>query len=108
MFDINIYAELTNKAILFMPPITWLIYTILEVYSWFIIAAVILSLLIYFNIVNRYQPLVQQIGMFLQRVTEPALKRIRKILPPLGGFDLSPIVLLIIVQFLQRIVIYYF
>jgi YggT family protein len=91
-----------------MNPLTWLIYTALDIYMWFVIAAVILSLLISFNIVNRYQPLVQQIGVFLNRVTEPALSRIRKILPPLGGFDLSPIVLLVALQFVQRVLVWYF
>mgnify|MGYP000532349122 CR=1 FL=1 len=91
-----------------MNPVTWLLYTAIEIYSWFVIASVILSLLVYFNIVNRYQPFVQQVGVFLQRVTEPALSRIRKILPPLGGFDLSPVVLLILLQFAQRVLIYYF
>ena len=91
-----------------MNPITWLIYTVLNVYSWFIIASVILSLLVHFNIVNRYQPFVQQVGIFLQRVTEPVYRRVRKVLPPLGGFDLSPMIVLIALQFLQRIVLYYF
>lgn len=90
-----------------MNPVTWLLYTVIEIYSWFVIAAVILNLLVYFNIVNRYQPLVQQIGLMLNRVVEPALVRIRKILPPMGGFDLSPIVLLIALQFLQRLIVWY-
>ncbi len=91
-----------------MTPVTWLIYTLLDVYAWFVIAAVILSLLVSFNIVNRYQPFVQQLGILLKKVTEPALKPIRKILPPLGGFDLSPIILLILLKFAQRVVLYYF
>lgn len=91
-----------------MNPVTWLLFTALEIYSWFVIITVILSLLIYFNIVNRYQPLVQQIGVFLNRAVEPALVRIRRILPPIGGFDLSPVVLLIIIQFLQRVLVWYF
>jgi YggT family protein len=91
-----------------MNPITWLIYTAIDIYTWFVIASVILSLLISFNIINRYQPLVQQIGTALNRITEPALSRIRKILPPLGGLDLSPLVLLIALQFVQRMVVYYF
>ena len=91
-----------------MPPITWLILTVLDLYSWFIVCAVALNLLIYFNIVNRYQPFVQQVGIFLQKVTEPVLKRIRRVLPPMGGFDLSPLVALIAISFLQRLVGYYF
>jgi len=67
-----------------------------------------MNLLIHFNIINRYQPFVQQLNAALARLTEPALKRIRKVLPAIGGIDLSPLILIIGLQFLQRVVVYYF
>lgn len=91
-----------------MNPITWLIYTAIDIYMWIVLIYIIMNLLVHFNIINRYQPFVQQLNVALARLTEPALKRIRKVLPPVGGFDLSPLVLIIALQFLQRIVVYYF
>ena len=89
-----------------MNPIIWLINTVIDLYIYIIIGNIILSLLISFNIVNRYQPFVQQIGTALNRLTEPALSRIRKYLPPLGGLDLSPIVLIIGLNFIRYSVMY--
>ena len=91
-----------------MNPITWLIYTALNIYMWIVLIYIIMNLLIHFNIINRYQPFVQQLNAALARLTEPALSRIRKILPPIGGIDLSPLILVIALQFLQRVVVYYF
>lgn len=82
-------------------PILWLINSILEIYLFFIIAYVILSLLISFNVVNRHQTLVQQIWVFLTSITEPAQRHIRRYIPPLGGFDLSPLILYVLVRFVQ-------
>lgn len=80
-------------------PILWLINNILEIYLFFIIASAIISLLISFNVVNRHQPLVQQIWVFLSSITEPAYRRIRPYLPQMAGFDLSPLVLYLLVRF---------
>jgi YggT family protein len=63
---------------------------------WFIVIAhVIMSWLINFNVLNRHQPLVWQIWTGLNRVLEPIYGPIRRILPDMGGLDLSPIVLLV-------------
>jgi YggT family protein len=84
-----------------MNPILWLINSVLEIYLIFIIASAIISLLISFNIINRYQPFVQQVNVFLSGITEPAYRRIRPYLPQMGGFDLSPLVLYVLVRFVQ-------
>ncbi len=89
------------------PPILWLINLLIETYIFIIFAAVILNLLISFGIVNRYQPLVQQIGVLLNRLTEPVFARIRRKIPPLGGIDISPLILLIALKFLQYCVNYF-
>lgn len=91
-----------------MNPFLWLILTVIKIYFWIILATVILSWLVAFNIVNRSNPFVRQIGIALERLTEPLLRPIRRFLPDLGGIDLSPIVLLIAMQFLGMLVTWAF
>jgi YggT family protein len=85
-------------------PFLWLIDTIITLYIWILIAMAILSWLIAFNVVNTRNPLVAALADFLYRVTEPALRPIRSMLPNLGGIDISPIVLIIGLLFLERII----
>ena len=75
----------------------------LQLYTWLIIAAAILSWLVAFNVVNTRNPIVDRIGDFLYRVTEPALRPIRNILPNLGGIDVSPIILILGLFFLRNL-----
>lgn len=90
-----------------MNPFLWLILTVLDVYFWFVIAMVVMSWLIGFNVINIQNPFVRQVQYVLYRVTEPLLGPIRRFMPDLGGVDLSPMVLLIGVIFLQRVIIHY-
>ncbi|MFO1132049.1 MAG: YggT family protein [Hyphomicrobiales bacterium] len=83
-----------------MNPILWLVHTVINVYFWIILAMVIMSWLVAFGIVNRSNPYVRQVGYALERLTEPLLRPIRRFLPDLGGIDISPIILLIGLQFL--------
>ena len=87
-----------------MNPLLWLIDTIITLYIWLLIASAILSWLVAFNVVNSRNPVVANIGEFLYRVTEPALRPIRAILPNLGGIDVSPVILIILLLFLQRLI----
>jgi YggT family protein len=87
-----------------MNPFLWLIDTIITLYIWILIASAVLSWLIAFNVVNTRNPIVAGIGEFLYRVTEPALRPIRAVLPNLGGIDISPVILIIGLLFLQRLV----
>lgn len=79
----------------------------LQLYVWIVIASAILSWLIAFNIVNTRNQFVSMIGEALWRITEPALRPIRRFLPNLGGIDLSPIILLLLIFLIQRIIILY-
>ena len=79
----------------------------LHLYTWLIIASAILSWLMAFNVVNRRNDVVRDVWDFLHRVTEPVLAPIRRILPNLGGIDISPIILLLGIFFLQRIIALY-
>ena len=85
-------------------PILWLVHTVIDIYFWIILAMVVMSWLIAFGIINRSNPYVRQIGYALDRLTEPLLRPIRRVLPDLGGIDISPIVLLIGLQFLGILV----
>lgn len=88
-----------------MNPFLWLILTVINIYFWIILASVVLSWLVGFNVVNRSNPFVRQVGTALERLTEPLLRPIRRFMPDLGGIDLSPIVLLIAMQFFGMLVV---
>ena len=87
-----------------MNPFLWLIDTIITLYIWILIASAILSWLIAFNVVNARNPIVANLDDFLRRITEPALRPIRALLPNLGGIDISPVILILLLLFLQRII----
>ena len=86
-----------------MNPFLWLIDTIITLFIWLLIASAVLSWLIAFNVVNMRNQFVASIADFLYRVTEPALRPIRSILPNMGGIDISPVILIIGLLFLQRV-----
>jgi len=88
-------------------PVIWLILTLLNLYFWVILITVIMSWLIGFNVINGANPYVRQISYALHRLTEPLLGPIRRFLPDLGGIDISPIFLLLALQFLQYAIVYY-
>ncbi|MCA0400787.1 MAG: YggT family protein [Proteobacteria bacterium] len=90
-----------------MYPFLWLFNQIIAIYSFLLIAHVILSVLISFGIVNSRQPFVSAVGEFLYRITEPLLGPIRRRMPNLGPIDVSPVVLLLALQFVQIAVNYY-
>ena len=89
-----------------MNALLWLIETLVTIYVWLLIAQAVLSWLLAFGVVNRYNRAVAVIGDFLYRVTEPALRPIRSFLPNFGGVDISPIILILILYFLERLLIY--
>jgi YggT family protein len=88
-----------------MLSIIWLINAVFSLVWWMILASVVLSWLFAFNIVNVNNPTVRQISHGLHRFTEPLLAPIRRILPAMGGLDLSPIVLLLGMEFLRRFIV---
>lgn len=90
-----------------MFPILWLFNKVIDIYSFLLLAYVILSMLTSFGIVNARQPLVSTVGEFLYRICEPVLGPIRRRMPDLGPVDISPMVLLLGLQFLQVAVNYY-
>jgi YggT family protein len=87
-----------------MSSILWLIMTILQLYIYVIIAMVVMSWLVAFGIVNRSNPYVRQFSYVLDRLTEPVFRPIRRVLPDLGGLDISPVIVLLVIMFLQRFI----
>jgi YggT family protein len=81
-----------------------LILMIIQIYSYLIIASAIMSWLVAFNVINNRNDFVRGVGNFLYQVTEPALRPIRGILPNLGGVDVSPIILLLILWFISSLI----
>lgn len=82
-----------------------LLLNIIHIYELIIIVWIVLSLLIHFKIVNAYQPFIQKVNYFLFAITEPVLKPIRKFIPSVGGIDLSPMVLILMLYFIQDLLV---
>ena len=87
-----------------VPLIEFIVYVI-QLYIWVIIASAILSWLIAFNVVNTSNRFVYSLAEVLYRVTEPALRPIQSILPNLGGIDISPVILILILMFIVNVVL---
>jgi YggT family protein len=73
----------------------------LSIYTWLLIGSAVFSWLYAFNVVNPRNQGVAMIGNFLFRITEPALRPIRRFIPSMGGIDISPIVLLLAIYFVR-------
>lgn len=90
-----------------MAALVWLINALLgliTLYIWVIIIMAVISWLLVFNVINSRNEAVNRILAFVEAITEPALRPIRKVVPQLGGVDLSPIVLILLLQFIQFLV----
>ena len=81
-----------------MMALFWLVDRLLSLYIWAVILAAVFSVLVSFGILDTRNRLVWTIGDFLYRITEPALRPIRNLLPGLGGIDISPIILILLLQ----------
>jgi YggT family protein len=75
----------------------------LDLYIWAIILSAILSWLVHFGVINPSNQFIRMIGEFLWRITEPALRPLRRFIPNLGGIDVSPVILILLIFFLQRV-----
>ena len=87
-------------------PILWLVLTVIDLYMWVVIIGVVLSWLVAFNVVNSSNRFIHMVGGFTHRFTDPALRRIRRYIPNMGGMDISPVVLIIGLIFLQRMILW--
>jgi YggT family protein len=78
--------------------------SLVDLYIFVIILAVVVSWLIAFGVLNTYNPMARAIVRMLDALTEPVFRRIRRIIPPLGGLDLSPLIVLLALEALQMLV----
>ncbi len=76
---------------------------VLELYIWCLIIYVVMSWLITFNVINTHNRFVSLVLNFLYQITEPPLRPIRRILPNMGGIDLSPLALILIVILIRSL-----
>lgn len=83
--------------------IVQLVNTILSLLSFAIIAAAILSWLFAFDVINPRNRFVGQVAYFLDRITSPLLEPVRRVVPLLGGIDISPIIVLLLIQFVTTV-----
>ena len=89
-----------------LDPISRLILLLLDLYWWVVIAAVVASWLIAFNVINLHNHIVRSVVRFLDALTEPVFRQIRRIIPAFSGIDISPLIVLIAIWFLQQLVIW--
>jgi len=87
-----------------MGALLWLVDSLLGLYMWVIIIQVVLSWLVAFNVVNTRNRVVYAVGDALFRLTEPVMGPIRRLLPNLGGIDVSPIIVLLLIAFLRKLI----
>lgn len=79
----------------------------LQLYTWLLIISAVLSWLIAFNVVNTRNQFVATVWDMLYKITEPVLRPIRNMLPNMGGIDISPIILLLLIFFIERVIVLY-
>ena len=82
-------------------PIAALLIEVLEIYKWIVIAAVIVSWLTAFNVINVHNNFVRSLLRILLALTEPVFRQVRRVVPPISGLDLSPIIVFLLIWFLQ-------
>jgi len=80
---------------------------LLHIATWIIIIQAVLSWLVAFNVINARNQFVAMVGDFLYRITEPVLRPIRNMLPSLGGIDVSPVVVILVIILIKDIIVRY-
>ena len=84
-------------------PLMRLIQVVINLYIWALIISAILSWLVAFDVINPRNRFVNMVGEFLYRITEPALRPIRQIIPSMGGVDISPLILILLLWFAESV-----
>jgi YggT family protein len=87
-------------------PIVALLLVLLDLYWWIVVVAVIVSWLIAFGVLNMHNQFARSLARALEALTEPVFRRIRRVVPPIGGLDLSPLIVLIAIWFIQYVLVW--
>ncbi|HEY1707337.1 MAG TPA: YggT family protein [Rhizomicrobium sp.] len=85
-------------------PISALLLYLIEIYTWIIIAAVVVSWLIAFRVINVSNQIVRSFVSFLYAITEPVFRQVRRFVPAFGGIDISPVIVLIALWFISYVI----
>ncbi len=85
-------------------PFLQVILVALDIYKWIVIISVILTWLVSFNVVNPHNQVIRMIGGALHQMVEPVLRRIRRVVPLFGAVDVSPIILFLLIPFIQLVI----
>ena len=88
-----------------MDALLYVIDMVLSLYLWVIIIGAILSWLIAFDVVNRHNRVVWTVSDFCHRLTEPAVAKLRRIVPAVNGIDLAPLALIVVIIFVRRLLL---
>jgi YggT family protein len=84
-----------------IPALLWIFNSIIGLFTFVILAMVVMSWLVAFGVVNPRHPIAMQVERTIYALTEPVLGPVRRIIPPLGGLDFSPLIVLLLLQALQ-------
>jgi YggT family protein len=87
-------------------PIVALLLLLLDLYWWVVVIAVVVSWLVAFGVLNTYNQFARAIVRALAALTEPVFRQIRRVIPPIGGLDLSPLIVLIAIWFLEYVLLW--
>jgi YggT family protein len=85
----------------FLDTLAWLIYALLNLCWFVVIAAVVASWLIAFGVLNMQNQFVRQVVRTLDAITDPVFRQVRRVIPPIGGLDISPVFVLLVIGLLQ-------
>ena len=88
-------------------PVIWLLLRLIDLYTWIVIIAVVVSWLVAFGVINTYNHFARSVVRALEALTEPVFRQVRRVIPPIGGLDLSPLIVLILLEFLSYAIAYY-
>lgn len=102
----NVYMSVNNEMETNMIALLNTVMYALDIYKWILIASAIFSWLYAFKVINSSNQFVNGLGRFFYAVTEPVLKPIRRLLPDMGGIDISPIIVFVLIFFVQQIIVY--
>lgn len=87
-----------------LDPLLRVLVIAIDLYIWAIIISAVLTWLVHFGVVNTRNQFVSMVGEFLWKLTEPAIRPIRRVVPNLGGIDISPVILILLLIFLKMVI----
>ncbi|HEY5237427.1 MAG TPA: YggT family protein [Rhizomicrobium sp.] len=87
-------------------PIVWVLLQLIDLYVWVVIVAVIASWLIAFGVVNLHNQFVRRVVQILDAVTDPVFRQVRRVVPPVGGLDLSPLIVIFGLYFIRYLIVW--